>query len=281
MVTVEVFGLGVRTPIHFTGHDAAGSADTVRRAWSRCLTPRGDAQLSNPITVEVLDDGVSGTSTPRRLDPSAEVTLRGTHIADMMSRLTQEVTIRSIGTQAGRLFMMHAGAVANPDTGAVVAFAAKGGTGKTTLSLQLSRRWCYVSDETVGVDLDGHVIPYEKPLSLRPGTSADRPRGFSGKHEASPDELELNRLPPEAKLHLAGLVLLERNDAHRTPEVIELDTLTAMVALAPETSSLSSLPTPLQWLADLLDSIGPVLAIRYAEASDVETLLAHRIRGLP
>ena len=48
----------------------------------------------------------------------------------------------------------------------------------------------------------------------------------------------------------------------------------AIVALAPETSALSALERPLHRLAALLDSLPPVLEVRYAEADTVTDPLA-------
>lgn len=47
--------------------------------------------------------------------------------------------------------MLHAGAVCHPDTSSSIAYAAPGGTGKTTLTRVLGRRYGYLTDETVGI----------------------------------------------------------------------------------------------------------------------------------
>lgn len=274
METVDVFGLGVHTSIQVTGQDAAGAAEAIRHAWSRCLEPRGGEREAEPILVEVTDEVEGVQASAAR--PATR--LRGPELAPLMPRLTQSVTAASIALQAGHYFMMHAGAVGDPDSGAVVAYAAAGGTGKTTLSLRLGRTWSYLTDETVAVDPEGFLVPYEKPLSVRPDTGPESV-GPVVKQEISPDALGLRTWPRSVDGRLAALVLIARDGTLAQPRVEELDTVSAMLELAPETSSLSSLPSPLQRLARLLDGVAPVLRITYAEAADVEEIFANRLRA--
>lgn len=274
-----MFGLGVRTTIGITGEDPGTLADAVRHAWTRCLEPRG-GERDGPAIVVGIDSSAAGPPEPAAAGRTGRDSRQvvDTDIARLMPRLTQAVTTASITEQSGSLLMIHAGAVTNPETRATFAYAAPGGTGKTTLSTLLGRQWCYVTDETVAVTDDGGVIAYEKPLSTR--MAADVPKGAPRfKSELSPDDLRLRILPREGRIHLAGLALIVRDDHVRQPVVEELDTLTAMVCLAPETSSLSRLPTPLTRLADLLDSIAPVVRITYAEAADIEPIISAVLRG--
>ena len=118
-----------------------------------------------------------------------------------------------------------------------------------------------VEDETVAVDRNDLVVPYPKPLSLRlPGTHI--------KAETAPGELGLRLCPVPATLR--AIVVLRRNaDWTDPPEITELSTLDAMVAIAPETSSLARLPQPLHYLHDLFQRLRLVAKVTY---SDVETL---------
>jgi hypothetical protein len=182
---------------------------------------------------------------------------------------TQDVTRSLIGARAGELLMFHAGAVSHPRTGRSVVYVAPGGTGKTTLSLLLGRRLGYVTDETVGIDSSGVIHAYPKPLSVR---RVDDP-GL--KDELSPDALDL--LPSHPSPYVGSLVLLERRPEHRSSRLEELPFMDAVFALAGQSSSLHVLDRPLTRLASLIDHVGPVLRLSYADAPvaarDAETLL--------
>jgi len=190
-----------------------------------------------------------------------------------MQALTQEVTQRLIATQMGRLLLLHAGAVSHPVTGQSLVFVAPGGTGKTTLGCVLGRTYGYLTDETVGIDDDGRIWPYPKPLSLRMP-------GGGPKREASPDDLGLagaHRAPTVKKV-----IVLSRPPSHSGPPVIqELDTLDAVQQMLPETSSLGKLPRPLATLAALAEQGGPVLHCSYAEADDLVALAGELIGTVP
>ncbi len=239
MGEVSLYGLGSRTTVSFPD-DATGLEDAIRHAWSRCLARSDDPLDSEPVRIE---NGPADDETPESL----------------LQHLTQQVTYAKIHAQAGRALMLHAGAVAHPRTGVSLAFVAPGGTGKTTLMRHLGNRYGYLTDETVAVTADGVVLPYPKPLSIRVEASN------MGKTETSPDDLRLRLPPAEAVLH--RIVLLARSDDHAgPPEVDELSPFEAIAALAPETSSLSALPRPLHWLADLLDRLEPTVRLRCRDA---------------
>lgn len=252
MTTIEVHGLATRVRLRLRGSRRAELADAVATAWSRCLAPRGPESDGGEVVVALLADGEEAPEGAR---------VRGTDLDQVMQSLTQSVTTASIAAQTGSLFMLHAGAVADPATGRALAYAAPGGTGKTTLTRRLGARGAgYLTDETFGFTADGVVVSYPKPLSVRPDH-------FTGtKHELSPDALGLGATPDEA--HLTRLVVLERGSDHGEPRFERLDLVSAIAALAPETSALSDLPHPLRSLAALLDARPPVVRLTYAEASD-------------
>ena len=191
-------------------------------------------------------------------------------LARVLQSITQTVTRAFIEAEAGKLFMLHAGACANPDTGATVAYVARGGMGKTTLTRLLGMELGYITDETVGIRPDLIIAPYPKPLSVRPEG------GHGPKIETSPDDLGLVNAPPSPRL--ARIVLLHRDQDHTgAPQLTELSLAEAIVDLAPESSSLSSLPRPLHLVADVIERTGPVLRCDYAEASELVPLLAELV----
>lgn len=218
----------------------AVDADEFATAWSRCLV-----------------DGV-GSTTMR-------VGARTT-----MTSLTQAITQRLIERRRGELLMLHAGAVCNPTSGASLAYAAPGGTGKTTLTRLLGQHYGYLTDETVGVEPGSwRIHPYEKPLSVRNG------RGGHPKQEHSPDDLSLVRAHPVPRL--TTLALLRRVDHRPDASVTRLDLFDAIPLLAPETSSLASLTRPLQLLANLEEAIGGFWLVEYAEAEQVQDWARDRL----
>lgn len=157
MTTLDLYGLGVHSRVTVEGPRTDELLDALREVWSRCLAPRGGEVPGEDLALTLEGDP-----------------------APLLQRFTQDVTQAAIKAQRGRLFMFHAGAVTSPATGATLAYVAPGGTGKTTLSAVLGRTHGYVTDETVGFTPDGRVLPYEKPLSVRP-------KDFTGvKVETSP-----------------------------------------------------------------------------------------------
>ena len=229
----------------------------LRTAWSRCLSDGsgvgvGPAKADIPRVDVVLDD------------PSA--------LTQRVMLTTQQITQALIEAQAGHLLMLHAGAVSHPETGASLVYVAPGGTGKTTLSRRLGPQLGYLTDETVGVTEGGAILPYAKPLSVK------RSRGGRLKDEISPDRLGL--LPAPAAPYVARVVLLVRDLEPGSVDIEELSVMDALFDVVRETSSLSRLDRPLHRLVALLDTAGPVLRVRYGEASDIDGEMAELIGGL-
>lgn len=248
---LRIGALGTQVAVRCTGDSVGPLTSALRTAWSRCLID-GSAGAGEGPQVDVhLDD-------PGRL-------------ANQLMLSTQEITRALIAAQAGRLIMLHAGAVSHPESGASLVYVAPGGTGKTTLSRLLGRRFGYLTDETVGIAPSGAILPYPKPLSVR---RVDAPRV---KDELSPDDLGL--LPAPASPHVARIVILIRDHEVESVDIEELSVMDALFAVVRETSSLSRLDRPLHLLAELLEAAGPVLRVRYAEATDIEDDLAGLIGG--
>ncbi len=205
------------------------SAAVTARTSSRhaCATPGHDA--SSISERETTADLRTGPPVEAHLDREGD-------LAHQLMVTTQSVTRALITAQVGRLLMLHAGAVSHPTTGATLVYVAPGGTGKTTLSRLLGQRFGYVTDETVGIDEGLNILPYPKPLSIRP------PEGGT-KDEVSPDRLGLSAVA--AAPHATRLVLLGRHTSHGSaPEIEELTLMDALFALVEQTSSLTAARAP-------------------------------------
>lgn len=208
-------------------------------AWSRCLVHDGE------------DGEVPRTKRESIARPRPT-----------MTSLTQAITHELISRRRGELLMLHAGAVSHPETGRSVAYAAPGGTGKTTLTRLLGQRYGYLTDETVGVDPQTlQIHPYPKPLSVR------TPEGGFPKRERGPDELGLQPAHPAPRLR--ALILLRRDSSLDQPRWTRLDLFDAILALAPETSSLARLQRPLHLLAELYAALDGFWLAEYAECEQI------------
>lgn len=219
----------------------------LRHAWSGALAPEGaaaDAEL-------VIDPGTMS------------------HPA-LLSTVSSEVTHRGIDLGRGRLWMVHAGGVAD-DRGRVCMLVGRSGAGKTTAVRHLATSLGYVSDEAVAVRPDGTVVPYRKPLSIVAPDSM-------WKRQLAPDDLGLTPLPT-APLRLSAIVLLERTpDAAPTPQAHPLDTAEAVAALAPHSSALRQLPRPLHAIAAHVRRSGAYRLV-YRDDADLAPIVADLLSG--
>ncbi len=234
----------------------AALLDEARHVWHLCLEDGVDADT--PVDAEVhhappVPLAANGASAPNARTAS-------------LQELTQSITHAAIGTAAGELLMLHAGALCDPGTGATLVYAAPGGTGKTTVTSTFGPGRGYLTDETVGLTRDLTVRAYPKPLSVRRGDTAFL------KHETAPGDLGLTS--PVVRPWLAGLVALRRDGRPGAPvEVEEVGLLDALVLLAPETSSLARLDGPLRWLADAVEAAGGLRVLHFADAPDLEPVV--------
>ena len=237
--SLVVEAVGVRVRIDLTAL-ADADREAVHGAWA-------DARA--------VDDGIPDAEVrPAPSDPPAQ----------MLSQLSSAVTQAAIGARRGSSWMLHAGGVAAPD-GGVVALVGPSGAGKTTATRRLARTWGYVSDETVGIDDDGRVHAYRKPLSvITPGHAV--------KLQHSPASLGLHRLP-DAPLHLRRVVLLDRDERHRGARLVPVEPAGALIALAPHSSALAAMPHPLTTVSRLLADTRGLWRAEYAEARDLEELI--------
>lgn len=241
-----VFGPGVP--------DAA--AARIAESWASCATE--PAQNATEILADVAD-----AAPPA---PDADVRVLTRTIAQLEESLTSTLTVEAIGLRRGDLLMLHAAGIAAQD-GRVLAFVAASGTGKTTIARALGTRFGYVTDETVGVTAEGRVLPYPKPLSVKPLS------GSAPKAQLAPGAAGL--LPaPDAPLVLAGVVLLDRRDGVEEARLEPVDPIEALDDLVPQTSYLSARPRPISGLVATLAALGGVRRLVYSEAEDVVDLVA-------
>lgn len=183
----------------------------------------------------------------------------------MLSGLSQQVTLAAIEAARGRAWMLHAAGVATPD-GQVVVLVGPSGRGKTTASRALGAVYGYVSDETIAIDDDGRVWPYRKPLSV-----IEEPA--QPKTQLAPSALGLLPLP-DAQLRVAAVVLLERDPEHAgEPEVQITDVGDALSGLVSQTSFLHDQPAALRFIAALAEATGGIRTVRYREASTLPALI--------
>jgi len=259
------------------GLDAAQQA-TLLASWSRSLS-RGDtsaaqdgavaATVTAALSPATLPEAVSATAPAPANHPNTANVASNSFVAETFGELseilTQRVTLAAITAARGSMLMLHAGAVADPDTGASIVFVGPSGRGKTTASRALGARFGYITDETVGI-LDNHrIVPYTKPLSIIDGGSH--------KSQVSPDALGL--APTPANLHVHRMLLLDRTpDGPEVPEVHQLDLADALEELVPQTSYLSALPNGLQQFANVVASTGGIRVVRYREASTLGDIVA-------
>ena len=176
-----------------------------------------------------------------------------------------QVTLAALQATAGERVNLHAGGLAD-DRGRVLAIVGPSGTGKTTATRSLAAVLHYLSDETVSVTPDLVVYPHPKPLSVlvSPGVS-------SHKEQLSPDDLGLLSTPESGIL--TRIVLLHRG----VPDprgLRPIDTVSALMELIEQSSSLGQLPTPLPTLMHLVHECGGALVLEYDEIADhVEDLV--------
>lgn len=195
---------------------------------------------------------------------TAEVLAVGTDIESALHHLSPAVTTAAIDTRAGQLVMLHAAALADPASGRTAVLVAASGTGKTTASVTLGKRFAYLTDETSAITRDGIVLPYRKPLSIIDGGHL--------KQQIAPSALGL--LATERECRLAALLVIERDPSHAgSPVVQTLETVDAIAAIAPQSSYLPSMHKPLHALAELIHLVGGARHVRYAESADLEPVL--------
>lgn len=249
-VLADVDALGVGVSIRVRDGAEREAADRARSAWR-------DAVSSTP-------------ATERR---SVEVSLSAEDDVDgALSNLSTHVTLAALDALRGSRLLLHAAGVAAPD-GRVFALVGPSGRGKTTAARHLGRRFGYVSDESVAVDAALTVWPYRKPLSV----IVD---GRPIKEQIAPSDLGLLPLPP-SPLRLVGITLLERTPEADGPSISPVDLVDAICEMTPQISYLPELPSPLQYVARIIDRVGAVTRLVYRDASELPAVVADMFVGSP
>jgi len=234
---VPVKVLDVRIDICLPGGTDSALRDLIARAWSHCLTD-------------------STEQSPREVHWQAADPMTGMHL------LSQEVTRAAIDARAGEAFMLHAAAIADPNSGVTLAVVGASGAGKTTWVETHGPNRRYLSDETVLITHDLEIVGIPKPLSI----------GHRGiKRQCPPEEFGLVKSDGIEKL--AGLWLLDR-DGTAPAALTEVDVLDALPLLAQEASYLAAMDKPLQQMASIVTACGGLKRAHYRDATDLTGLVA-------
>jgi hypothetical protein len=233
----------------------------MTEAWSRCLdVSNWIAPDSEPYTTALAF--TASVYFQSKLPNAGVLDLGSDTFEGLAEAVTSEVTTAAILERAGELTMFHACGVADAD-GAVIALVAKSGTGKTTASTQLARTFGYITDETVAIQVDGSVVPYPKPLSVKQGAPG------AAKLQVGPDELGLQVAPDKPRITAIALLNRVEGSDYQLPVIEPVSLVEAVLALIPETSSQSAVFQPLQSICRLIDSVGGVFRVSYSEAADL------------
>lgn len=204
-------------------------------------------------------------------EPAAVVSPVPGDRARMLMSLSQQVTLAAIGARRRDVWMLHAAGIATDD-GDTVVFVGPSGRGKTTLSRALGAHYGYVSDETIGIERDGRVLAYRKPLSIIEDPAAP-------KAERAPSSVGLRDLP-RAELRVRAIVLLDRDPAHDGPPVVEtLDLGDAIEDLVAQTSFMVDRPDPLRFMAAVAAATGGIRSVTYREAVDLPAIVPDLVAG--
>lgn len=234
-----------------------------------CAVHIDTSTLGEREACEILKVWAGAAQVPTDPAPASHRTIEVHPVGDLalqLFALSSQLTLEAIEARRGELWMLHAAAVAD-DQGRVVAVIGPSGRGKTTAATALGRVYGYVSDETVGVDAEGVVHPYRKPLSVIE-------EGLPVKSQRPPNDLGLRELPV-GPLRLAALVLLDRRaDAPEIPVVTTCDFGEALPELIAQTSYVADLPDPLRTIAAHTNAVGGIRRVVYREAETLPVALA-------
>ena len=234
-------------------------AEEIDTLWSHLLSADDDGATPQIRLDYALAGGdLPAGTVPLPARPEASYTISG--------HLTREVIRRLIGTR----LLLHAGAVAHPELGTLVLVGASG-AGKSTASSLLGRDGAYLTDELTIITPGSFAItPYPKPVSKHdPELGAKRDLALPG--------LGLRAADEAAAPAPAMVLLLERiqdeGELGEGSSVTRVPLSEALTRIVPQTSSLWEVPGGLAALAELLDSVGGALEVRYREAAELEELL--------
>jgi hypothetical protein len=248
---LQVVALGVHVSVELGDELSADEMHQLHDIWTPAI---GDVSKTEVF----LSAGITTPKSPKSYQVS------GHDFRSLASALSTQVTLAAIEERKRDLLLIHACGLADR-RGRVTAFVGPSGRGKTTLASKLGKSWAYVTDETVGIDVDGRVLPYRKPLSIIESGSVPG----THKKQVSADDLSLLPLPG-TDLIISAIALIDRQPDLEGPPVIRpLSLVDAIVKLVPEVSFLSELDKPLQRIAQLFVDLGGAFSVAYRDASDL------------
>lgn len=249
-VLAHVDALGVGVSIRVRDGAERAAVDRARSAWRDAASPP-DASRTRTVEVSLsAEDDVAGA----------------------LSDLSTHVTLAALDALRGSRLLLHAAGVAAPD-GRVFAFVGPSGRGKTTAARHLGTHFGYVSDESVAVDAALAVWPYRKPLSV---IVDDRPV----KEQVAPSDLGLLPLS-SVPLRLVGITLLERDPDAVESGAATVDLIDAICEMTPQISYLPELPSPLQYVARIIDRVGAVTRLIYRDAVELPAVVSDMFAAPP
>jgi len=226
----------------------------MRHAWGWC-TADDRSVPEHRLTVAL---GVTERDATLSFDASGE------DLDGVMEQIASKVTMTAVDARAGELLMLHANGLADQHSGRAVMMVGPSQAGKTTAAMTLTPGRCYLTDEALAVDADGHVVAYPKPLSVR--RDGRREQVFPASIGALP--------PPEQPCRIAHVLLMNRNQAHEGGPLVELvPVVHALAEVASETSHLADLERGLHRLAQLFDQDRGALRVTYRDAADLANLI--------
>lgn len=257
-IALEIAGTAVRLVF---GPGLEAVAEEIAELWEHLRASDIAAPAQIQLEYGLVGSELAAGTIPLRAQPSATYAVSG--------HITREVIRSLIGTR----LLLHAAAVAHPELGTVLLIGASG-AGKSTAASHLGRAGRYLTDELTILDPDGFALtPYPKPVSKHDpalGTKRDL---------ALPD-LDLAPSPagPGGEASPSVVLLLDRIRDEQAgepepPGVSRVRLPEALSRIVPQTSSLWAVSGGLARLAELLDSVGGALEVRYREASELEGLL--------
>ena len=258
---VDLVTMGCAWTLDLSALPAVAAAE-MRARWGRC------AELAADPTTLLLDDepqvlrvGLAGDGTG--------ATVVASDLERMPYVLSREITRLGLTRLRGRVTLLHAAALADPDGRAVVLVAPSGG-GKSTATSVLGQRLGYVTDESVVLRGDGRIAPHPKPPSL-----VIDPADRWHKAEPSPDESGLGPTPPSPTI--AALLTLARDPAVTSSRIEPVGLVDQLLAVLPETSSTWWLDDGLDRLARAVTAGGAPARLVYAEIDTCHELVAEHL----
>jgi energy-coupling factor transporter ATP-binding protein EcfA2 len=252
VTTLSLFVLGSLIEVTIVGLDEAQTRE-VEQSWQWCLAA-GDDALQAPATRLVFSVGDASPVGDSRSYRDFET---------FASDLAGFVTRAAIDAADSKWMLVHAAAIAHPQTGEVIAFIGASGAGKSTLAKALAADYVYVTDETLAVDLaTGEVLAYPKPISMfsnGPG---------SPKKQVGPAQLGFEQAAQP--LRLRQVFLLDRQiEPAGMPQTKSITTLRAVEKLVPQVSYLPRRANPISDMVRLAEWGSGIEVLTYSEAADL------------